>query len=169
MASAPVTFPWLASDNGQIAVTRPQITDSSNTFAAYQFVKVSSNALAECATDDVVCYGLVMDPSHTSTDAPFVAPFGELHEVIDPANAQFVVNITDSSGTVGSGSTRQIDVAIGTAYALYLGSGDYDGIAFVDKSDTTNDFFIVQGRYEGDASTDFNGRVYVSLADGVRQ
>lgn len=164
MAQAPITKPFVASTARPEFCTRPQITDGSNTFTAFNFVYVTSNALAQCPTNATTVYGLVLDPSHAATDEPYDAPFGQLHEVVDTDQAVFVVNITDGSGNIGSGSTTQEDVAIGSNYELLVKSGgDYDGYQFLDSSASTNVFFRVEGRYELDAATDFNGRVYASV------
>lgn len=163
MATAPINKPTLVQSSQTWPQTRAEVTDASNAFAALQFVKLDSGALAECASEDTVVYGLTPDASHTATAEPYTAPFGQLHSPIDVQGAEFLVNITDGSGAVGSGSTTQADVTVGTAYGLLLGSSTYDGIAFLNKDDTTNDFFRVERLWAGDATTDFNGRVVCSI------
>lgn len=163
MATAPINKPTLVQSGKTWPATRAEVTDASNSFVAQQFVKLSSGALAECASEDTVVYGLVLDDSHTATAEPYTAPFGQLHSPLDVQEGEFLVNITDTSGAVGSGSTTQADVTVGTAYGLLLGSGDYDGIAFLNKDDTTNDFFKVERLWPDDATTDFNGRVVCSI------
>ncbi len=99
-------------------------------------------------------------------------PFGENHNVVGLRGAVLLMNITDGSGTVGSGSTTQADVSIGTLYsARYLGSVDTSCLA-LDASDAgtaTKNIFRVVAKFPQDASGDFNGRVMVQVLDSAIQ
>lgn len=148
------------------------LSDSSNTIAAGQIVKISSGVLAAYAADDTGVCGLCQDASHAATDEPYTAPFGENHNVLSLRGVVLLMNITDGSGTVGSGSTAQSDVTIGSLYsARYLGSIDTSCLA-LDASDTgtaTKNIFRVVGKWPQDAAADFNGRVMVQVLDTAIQ
>lgn len=180
MATAPLSRPRVFSNGGKaFLATRTQQSDGSNTFANGQFVKMSSGSLAAYVADDTAIYGLTPDDSHTSSSEPYTAPWNELHSVIDPSGrVLFIMNITDGSGNVGSGSTTIADVTVGTLYsARYLASVDTSALA-VDASDSgtaTKNIFRVEDKYsndkypDGDATADFNGRVLVSIIDTAIQ
>lgn len=175
MATAPINFPKLYNDGTRPWATQlPAVTDGSNTFVGGQFVKIATGALAPYVADDTAIYGLSLDDSHTSTTEPYAAPFGEYHNPLSLRGQTFIMNITDGSGTVGSGSTTQADVAIGTLYsARYLASVNTSilGLDASDSGTATKNIFKVVGLYsntlaaDGDASTDFNGRVLVQVIE----
>src|ERR1051326_257723 len=115
---APISRPYLRQSPGTpFATTLPALSDGSNTFSNNQFVKISSGSLAAYVADDTAIYGLTPDASHTSTSEPYTAPYGEYHNPIALRGQTFVMNITDGSGSVGSGSTTLNDVSIGTFYS----------------------------------------------------
>lgn len=173
MANAPLAFPRIFANQAQgwVQQTSAQ-SDGSNTFVAGQILKLSSGSLAPYVADDTAVWGLSLDVSHASTDTPDVAPFGELHNPAGLRSVRLLMNITDGSGTVGSGSTTQADVTIGTLYsARYLATVN-TAILALDASDSgtaTKNIFRVVGLYnttlasDGDASGDFNGRVIVEV------
>lgn len=178
MATAPIGRPALKQNTGTITpgLTRSGQSDSAtaaNVFTGQQFVRISvgnnsetAGFLAPYIADDIAIYGLVPDKTHLTTDEPYTQPYGSTHNVIDPRGAVFLMNITDGSGTVGSGSTTQANVSVGTLYsAHYLASVD-TGCLAVDASDTgtaTKNIFRVVALWPEDATTDFNGRVLVSI------
>lgn len=174
MANAPIQRPRLHQSPGTPwpGLQLSALSDSSNTFTAGQFLKVASGVLAPYVADDTGIVGLCQDPSHAATDEPYTAPFGENHNVIGLRGAIFVMNITDGSGTVGSGSTAQSDVTIGALYsARYLGSID-TGCLALDASDSgtaTKNIFRVVAKWPQDAAADFNGRVMVQILDTAIQ
>src|SRR5690348_5630070 len=118
MATAPIARPALFQYPGTAFPTqKARVTDSSNTIPAQSFVKLSSGALAAYAADDTGITGLCLDASTTSTTEPYASPWGEYHNVVQLTGQRFLVNITDGSGNVGSGSTTVADVSIGTLYS----------------------------------------------------
>lgn len=167
MASAPIGRPALKYSRGNItpALTRVAQVDngSSNVFDTQQFVVLTSGKLAKYAADGALIWGLSPDKNHAPTDEPYTQPYGSVHNAIDPRGATFLMNGTDSSGTVGSGTTTQAAFTIGTAYSsVYLGSGD-TGCLAVAASGGSNALFKVVGYWPEDATTDFNGRLLVEL------
>lgn len=166
--NAPIIYPRLWSNHGQFpGIQREAVGDGSNTFVGQQFVRVATGALVAYAADDVNVYGLTIDGSHAATDEAYLTPFGENHNPIDPRNARFIANISDASGTVGSGSTTHANITLGALYSgVYLSSPT---TAFaIDASDSgtsTKHIFKPVAYYntsiapDGDASTDYNGRV----------
>lgn len=179
-AQAPLGFPQLfdSPGTGFPAMKRAQLSDGSNTIAAQSFVRVASGVLIAYAADDTSLYGLMTDASTTSTTEPYLSPNGEYHAPLDPRGQEFMMNITDGSGTVGSGSTTLNDVTIGTLYsARYLATFNTSILA-VDASDTgtaTKHIFEVVAKHQaptfqdGDATDDFNGRVIVRILGSAIQ
>lgn len=146
----------------------PQTCDSTNTPKAYQFCFLSSGLLRAVQTDGTTVYGLAVADGTSSATASIVDyPFGTTLYPQDVRNTFFLVNITDGSGTVGSGTTTQAAVSVGTSYALIYGTTGYTDVQMLDASDTTNKFFTVVAKYAEDATADFNGRVIASIASTV--
>lgn len=182
MANAPIIFPRVFDTSRTWVSQRAPLGDGSNTFVAGQFVVSSSSSgvstIAKIAADGVAVWGLTLDPSHASTDEAYTAPFGENHNVVDPRGTRFIMNITDASGTVGSGSTRIQDVTVGTLYSCVYLASPYGNILAIDASDTgtaTKNIWRVEKAYDttvdpgGDAVGDFNGRVIVSIIETAIQ
>ncbi len=178
MANAPITKPFLHQAPGQPfpGLLRAPITDNDNTFTAQEFVVTAVDTgvteLVALATDGTAVFGLVTDASHAATDEPYNALYGQLHNVIDPRGALFVMNLTDGSGTVGSGTTTQATAVIGTRYAGRLLASPYTTTMGVDLSDSgtaTKNIFQVQALYPSDAAGDYNGRVIVKIIDSAIQ
>lgn len=180
---APISRPYTWQSPGKpYTTTLPALSDSSNSFSYSQFVKVSSGALAAYVADDTAIYGLTPDASHTATTEPYEAPYGQFHNPIALSGQTFLMNITDGSGNVGSGSTTLNDVSIGTLYsARYLATLDTSCVA-IDASDTgtaTKHIFKVVGKFQstatggafpnGDATDDYNGRVMVQVIPSAIQ
>lgn len=170
MANAPIQRPRLHQTLNGWATQTSAFSDGGNTFSANQFLKLSSGVLAAYVADDFYIAGLCQDPSHTSTDEPYTAPFGENHNLILLNGQRFIMNITDASGTVGSGSTTQANVAVGNYYsARYLATID-TGCLAIDAADGGTPaignkyIFKVVALWPQDASGDFNGRVIVEVA-----
>ncbi len=177
MANAPLTYPRVFDTSNPWVQQRAPLADASNTFVAGQFVNVASGALAAYAADDIIIYGLAIDPSHAATDEAYASPFGQNHNVVDPRNTRFIMNITDGSGSVGSGTTTHAAVAIGTLYSgTYLSApATILGLDASDSGTATKNIFKVEALYNtqidpgGDASSDKNGRVIVSIIPSAIQ
>lgn len=181
MATAPLIYPRLWSSNGGPfpCPLRNTASDGSATLVAGHFVSASLVAgvltLAAYVADGVGIYGLMGDPSHTSTEEAYSSPFGENHNVISPVGAVFIANLTDASGTTAGGSTTHADVTLGLRYSgFYLNSGGVTTKLGIDASDVgvaTKNLFKIVGFYntqiapDGDAATDYNGRVLVQIVD----
>lgn len=183
MAQAPLVYPHLASTNGpwvQQTAQQPNYTaDSTKPFVAGQFVLLTSGVLVPyvdtTGTASVNIYGLSLDASTlpVNNPEPYLTPFGQNHNPVSCRNgARFVMNITDGSGTVGSGSTTQANVTLGTLYAgRYLSTiTTILGINAADSGTAGKNLFKVVGLYtvaagfsDGDASGDFNGRAIVEV------
>lgn len=173
MANAPIQRPRLHQTLNGWATQTSALPDGGNTFTAGQFLKVVSGTLVAYVADDVTgLAGLSQDPSHTATDEPYSAPFGESHNLIALTGQRFIMNLTDGSGTVGSGTTTQASAVLGTLYsARYLASVD-TGCLAVDLSDSgtaTKNIFKIVALYPLDASADFNGRVVVEIIPNAIQ
>lgn len=166
MANAPIQRPRLHQTLNGWATQTSAFSDGSNTFTAGQFLKLSTGVLAPYVADDIAIAGLCQDPSHTATDEPYSAPFGENHNLIALQGQRFVMNITDASGTVGSGSTTQTNVVLGALYsARYLATVDTGCVALdaADSGTATKNIFKAVAFWPQDASGDFNGRVIVEV------
>ena len=166
MANAPIQRPRLHQTLNGWATQTSSLPDGGNTFTAGQFLKVVSGTLAAYVADDVVLAGLCQDPSHTATDEPYTAPFGENHNLISLTGQRFVMNLTDASGTVGSGTTTQANATLGVLYsARYLASVDTGclGVDLADSGTATKHIFKVVALWPQDAVGDFNGRVIVEI------
>ena len=166
MANAPITKPTLFQALNPDRCLRPSKGDASATFEAQQFVLLTSGSLATYVADDVAIYGLTEDGSKTATTEPYDSLYSQNHNVIDPTGCTFIMNITDASGTVGSGSTTQADVTVGTRYSARYLASPYTttlGIDAADSGTATKNLFQVTGLVAADASTDYNGRVYVKV------
>lgn len=180
MPTAPINAPRLYQNNGTWDKQRMQYPDNNGTnpFVPGQFLKVVSGLLNPYVADDTAIYGLSLDKSHATTDEPYTSPFGILHNPVSLSGNTFIMNITDGSGTVGSGSTTQANVAIGTLYSGNYLASPYGAILGVDASDSgtaTKNIFKVTGLVQspifsdGDLSTDFNGRVIVEIISSAIQ
>lgn len=184
MANAPINYPRLLSVRGpwvQQREQQPNYTASNILqFVAGQFVLLTSGALVPyvdtTGTASVNLYGLALDgssyPGSTPPPEPYLTPFNQNHNPVALNGARFVMNITDGSGTVGSGSTTQANVSIGTLYAgRYLSTTTTIlGINAADSGTAGKNLFKVVGLYtvaagysDGDATGDFNGRAIVEI------
>jgi hypothetical protein len=183
MANAPIIYPrlWSSSSGSFPCPLRATVSDGSATLVAGHFVSASLVAgvltAAAYVADGTGIYGLMLDPSHTATEEAYSSIFGENHNPVDPRGAVFIMNITDASGSVGSGSTTHADVAIGTKYSGFYMSAPATALG-IDSSDSgvaTKNLFQVVGYYntqvapDGDAATDYNGRVLVKIVEAQIQ
>lgn len=180
MANAPINKPRLYTSQGTTfpAVQVAAYSDGSNSFEAQTLVKIASGVLAAYVADDTAVVGLTPDASKTSTAEPFNALYGENHNPIALRGQQFIMNITNAAGDVGSGSTTQADVSLGLRYSGVYFASPYTTTLGLDASDVgtaTKNIFKVVGLYnssvavDGDASTDPNGRVIVEIIESAIQ
>ena len=146
----------------------PMPNHATTTFRARSFVYLSSGVLVPCATAATACYGQSPDESHSADDTPPDALFGIYHWVFNPADAQFIVNITDASGHIGQadGAPQLSEVVVGTSYNLYT---DTDGYQMLNVDTTAAPFFKVLSVYPNQASTDYNGLVLVEIVKSIIQ
>jgi hypothetical protein len=164
MAQAPIGKPRVYKTQLPHVTQRAALSDGSNTFAAQQFVNVSSGNLAKVADAGTTVYGFTLDASHASTDEPYTAPFGENHNPVDVLNTMFIVNVMTSAKTVGVGSVSAGSVVVGGEYGIAtFSSSGYTDVQGLNYSDTTNKFFRVEEILPDDAAADTNGRVVVSV------
>lgn len=177
MATAPIGRPKLFKSVGTSSpgLTRPQKSDGGNTFVAGAFVALAGSTLIAATNNQTAVWGLSPDASHTSTDEPYTAPFGENHNAIDPNGQLFVMNTTIANGAVGSGASTLNDVVIGQFYpGIMLNTADtlsmgINAAVTALTASASNIFQVVDkldaATYVGyDAATDFNGRVVVRVA-----
>lgn len=172
MPTAPISAPRLFQNNGTWDAQRESWPDNNsvNPFVPGQLLKLVSGLLNPYVADDASIFGLSADKSHATTDEPYSAPFGVNHNPIRLNGVRLLMNLTDVSGTVGSGTTTQGSVTVGTAYSgVYLAS-PYGSVLGIDRSGGgSNKIFKVVGLYQaptfsdGDLSTDFNGRVLIEI------
>lgn len=143
--------------------------NSSTAFVSGQFVETTGSApnqkLTSCTASESSprVTGWAQEDAAASTTIPPTALYGDYSSVLSVKDTLFVVNVTDASGHVGSTSTTQADVTIGTSYELVYGETGYTSIPMVNKAATTDAFFKVVGYWPEDATTDFNGRVICSI------
>lgn len=174
-AQAPLGFPQLfnSPNAGFPATKRSQLSNGGNTtIPAQTFVKVASGVLAAYVANDTAIYGLMTDAATSATTEPYLSPNGLFHAPLELRGQEFMMNITDASGNVGSGSTTINDVTIGTFYsARYLASFNTAILAInaADSGTATKNIFEVVAKVQtptfqgGDDVTDFNGRVIVRI------
>lgn len=173
MATAPINSPrpieYIGNDT---PITRAKAPAASGTaFKAFQFVKTPT-ALTKLSAGDTTVFGLSQEDAATSTTYPPDALYFQYTNVFDVRNTFFLVNITDGSGTIGSGSTTQADVAIGSSYPLIYGgagSGTYANVQMLNAASNSNPFFKVEAFWPQDLTTTFNGRVLASVVAATIQ
>jgi hypothetical protein len=183
MATAPISRPRLFQAPGTAfpGTLRAAVTDGGNTFAEGQFVAVNTDnppELIAYVADAIALYGLSLDGTHAASAEPYTAPYGPMHNPVGLSGAYFIMNITDGSGTVGSGSTTFASVDVGLRYSgFYLATVDTLclGLDASDVGTATKNIFQVVAKYsdavypDGDAEGDFNGRVIVKIIDSAIQ
>lgn len=183
MPTAPIILPRVYSTTNtwvQQTAAQPNYTADTTSFpfVAGQFVKLVSGTLRRYVADDTAIYGLSVDDAHYTTSEPYLSPFGIYHNPVALRGNRFIMNITDDSGNVGSGSTTQGDVTLGTLYSARYLVSPYTSNLALDASDSgtaTKNIFRAVGFYnqtlaaDGDLSTDFNGRVIVEILGTATQ
>lgn len=177
--AAPIIYPTVYkprlpySTVGQLQ----RLGDGSNTIAKQQFVLNTSGVWVKYASAGILVAGLLLDASHTATDEPYNAPYGEFHNPVDPRTCIFLMNLTDGSGTEGSGTTTAGSVVLGKYYGAIYGATTTGALMInlassaVTAASASGIFWKVVGIYntattgngQGDASDDYNGRVMVEI------
>lgn len=176
--AAPIIYPtiWKPRQPNTSPGLLGTLGDGSNTILKNQFVLNTSGAWVKYAAAGIIVAGLCLDASHAATDEPFNALYGENHNPVDPRTCTFLMNLTDNSGTEGSGTTTQGSVVLGKYYAAIYGGTTTGALminlttAAVTAASVGGVFWKVVGLYnstltgfDGDASADFNGRVIVEI------
>ena len=170
MATAPINSPrpieYIGNDT---PITRAKAPAASGTaFKAFQFVKTPTG-LTKLSAADTTVFGLSQEDAATATTYPPDALYFQYTNVFDVRNTFFLVNITDNTGTIGSGSTTQGDVAIGNSYSLIYGASPYSNTQMLNATNTIDKFFKVEAFWPQDSSTTFNGRVLASVVAATIQ
>jgi hypothetical protein len=169
MATAPINRPNPIQFPKGTPVGLPQINaTSSNAFLSQQFLTLSSGAYTKTLDAAGTSAALSQEDSASTATNPPDALYGNRTSALSIDDVVFVVNITDASGTIGSGSTRQQDVTIGSSYAMVSSTGAYANVQMLNAATSSPAFFKVLGYYPADATSDYNGRVYATFA-GVNQ
>lgn len=177
--AAPIILPtvWKPRTPNGVVGQLDVLGDGSNTILKQQFVLNTSGAWIKYAAAGIIVAGLMLDASTTATAEPFNALYGENHNPIDPRTCQFLMNLTDNSGTEGSGTTTAGSVVLGQYYACRYGGTTTAALMInlttgaVTAASAGGVFWKVVGIYnttttgngDGDASADFNGRVIVEI------
>lgn len=165
---AVIRRPNIVQVAGNMARQRPPIGDGGNAFYAGDLVYIASGVLALVPTDGVLVWGQTKDDSHTSTQKPPDAFFGENHYCESVEECTIEMNITNDAGGVGDATTNngaagpQLSAAaIGTAYGIHAGATDYVGVQMVNVEELTATLVTVVGYAPNQSLTDYNGRVLV--------
>lgn len=163
--------PTIYSRSQNLVESKAPLSNGANSFLAGSFVKRASSLMAAVATGDIVCLGWCPGPS---VDASSRRPetFWQENYPVNPVGVEFLVNITDSSGHVGQGSSApQVSaVTIGSSYGLYRWtSGTYNGMQALNVSETSNTLVQVTALGPDTETTDYNGLVRVKIIDSKIQ
>lgn len=166
MAQAPVAPPQAYQIGHNYYPQLSAKSDGTNTFVANQFVRIGTGGFLATIVADAVtqAYGLTLDGSHASTDAPYTMPFGENHNVLGLQEGTFLMNTTTSARAVGTGTSSALTP--GSVFGItYFTTTGYTNIAAVNVSNTTAPFFQLVGFYANDNTNDTNARVIVRVID----
>jgi len=167
MADRPILMPDLVRTPGNMFIQKPILGDAANTFTMRSLVRITAGALALCASDEVLVYGITPDGSKTAAQTPPESMFGENHYVFDIKDGEIEINVGHLSGTalvVGAASAAKTpaDVVIGVAYGIAVPTtGLYAGFQVLDPTEVTATLFVVVGKIDDVADADANGRVRV--------
>lgn len=168
MATAPINPPkptsYIGNDTPMTRAKAP--VASSTAFVAGQFVKTPS-AVTKLSAADTTVYGWAQEDASATTATPPDVLYAGYTNVVDVRNTFFLVNITDASGTIGSGSTTQAAVSVGSVYNMVYGASPYTAVQMLNAATVAAPLFKVESLWPQDLTTDFNGRVLVSIASTV--
>jgi hypothetical protein len=163
-----IRMPFLERRRDNLHIQKPVQPNGATAFAANSFVKLVAGVLVPCVTADVVCYGWSHDSSHTATEQPPAALYGQNHWPFALEDSQFVMNITNNAGNIGqaAGAPQLSAAVVGTSYGIVR---DANGYQMLNVQDVTNLFAKVIAYYPNQALTDYNGLVLVEVLPAVRQ
>jgi hypothetical protein len=177
-------MPAAIRTNQNMFVQKPPVGDGGNSFKAGALVQIAAGVLVAVPSTTAglnhasqYVYGQTPDDSKAAGLKPPDAFFGENHYCFDIAPGEIEMNITNAAGGVGDAVTNngaagpQLSaVTIGAAYGIKFGATNYAVVHFVDLSKTVDDgtagnntVVRVVGIVEGQALTDYNGRVRVKI------
>jgi hypothetical protein len=183
MANIAVRNPLIYKRAGNLQEQKGPVADGganadSTSIAAGHFV-VASGAFPDQVIKSVrdgangtLIFGWCPDAVRTSTQKPPTnLPTGDTkHYVFNPAGQSlFLMNITDSSGNVGSSGPAGTTVSIGGQYGLKTVTVSGILCQCVNKDDTTYKLFEVVEYGPNQASTDKNPLVVVKVIGTVIQ
>lgn len=187
---AKILYPAVLRKNQNMFVQKPPVGDGGNTFPAGALVQIAAGVLVAVPSTTAglnhasqYVYGQTPDASKAAGLKPPDAFFGENHYVFDISDCEIEMNITNAAGGVGDPTTNngaagpQLSaVTIGAAYGLKFGATNYADVHFVDLSKTVDDgtagnntVVRVVAIVEGQALTDYNGRVRVRILPRANQ
>lgn len=170
MATAPINKPNPIQFPKGTPVGLGQITASSATaFKSQQFLSLSSGSYVKTADAAGTCAAFSQEDSAATSTNPPDALYGNKTTALNVQDVVFLVNITDGSGTIGGGSTRQQDVSIGSSYAMVSSTGAYADIQMLNAATGSPAFFKVIGFDSRDATSDYNGRVFATIVGTIQQ
>lgn len=181
MAAAPIIFPTVYKPkNPNVGINQLSQINSNTAIVAQTFVLNTSGLWVKYAAAGIIVAGLMLDAGLTQANAALAEPFNALnganHNPIDPRSCYFLMNLTDNSGTEGSGTTTAASAVLGQYYATRYGGTTTGALMInlttgaVTPTSAGGVFWKVVGLYnptltgaDGDASADFNGRVIVEI------
>lgn len=153
MANRPIIYPRLLqrTGNNRFETLGGEAGFSDNHASAPwgaggMITVIASGLLNPVVTNGVLATGYCFEASAASAAAnpPTTRHNPSLHWPFSLRDVLLLMNLTDASGTVGSGGPALSEAAIGGRYAMMRPtSGDYTGVQMVDVDDTSNDLFEV--------------------------
>jgi len=170
MATAPINKPNPIQFPKGTPVGLPQINAASATaFKSQQFLTLTSGTYTKTAAAAGTSAALSQEDSASTSANPPDTLYGNRTSALSIDDVVFLVNITDASGTIGSGSTRQQDITVGNSYAMVSSTGAYADIQMLNAATSSPAFFKVQALYPLDATSTFNGRVLCTFVGTNQQ
>lgn len=167
----PIRMPFLERRKDNLHLQKPVQPNGATQWPARSFVKLASGVLTPTVTDDQIIYGWCPEPSFLTTDKPPATLYGVNHWPHDPTGAQFVMNITDSSGHVGqaAGAPQLSAAAIGAVYGLFRDATTKMQMVNISQTTAGNVCFEVIAYYPNQSVNDYNGLVLVEVVAAAVQ
>jgi hypothetical protein len=177
---AAILMPDLVKTPGNMFIQKPLLPDGSSTFLARALLTNTSGTLVAIASAGVLCYGMAPDPSHAATDTPPTAMFADNHYPWDVTGGEIEINVGTLSGTTtgslnaGAAGSAITPAAftIGGEYGIVTATtGTYAGYQFISNAAVAAAaaLFVVVGKVDGVADTDYNGRIRVKVKTNMIQ